>query len=92
MSRIEKIVTDSLNKLKKEKNIKKSLKENDNLLEIFDSFDLVNLILNLEDDIKKNLKIKIQLADENLFDLKKSPLISLKLWKNYVKDLYEKKK
>lgn len=92
MNRIDKIVVDSLNKLKKEKNIKKSLKENDNLLEIFDSFDLVNLILNLEDDIKKNLKIKIQLADENLFDLKKSPLISIKSWKNYVKDLYEKKK
>tara|TARA_B100001057_G_C22650257_1_gene871811 strand:- start:475 stop:753 length:279 start_codon:yes stop_codon:yes gene_type:complete len=92
MNRIDKIVADSLNKLKREKNIKKSLKENDNLLEIFDSFDLVNLILNLEDDIKKNLKTKIQLADENLFDLKKSPLISLKLWKNYVKDLYEKKK
>lgn len=92
MKNINNIIIETLVKLKKEKNIKLSLKDNTNLLNNFDSFDLVNLILNLEDEIKKEFKIKIQLADENLFDLKKSPLKSLRLWKKYVQNLYEKKK
>ena len=92
MKKINDIIIETLVKLKKEKDIKLSLKDNTNLLNNFDSFDLVNLILNLEDEIKKEFKIKIQLADENLFDLKKSPLISLRLWKKYVQNLYEKKK
>ena len=92
MKKINDIIIETLVKLKEEKDIKLSLKDNTNLLNNFDSFDLVNLILNLEDEIKKEFKIKIQLADENLFDLKKSPLISLRLWKKYVQNLYEKKK
>lgn len=88
---IDIVIKNSIKKIAKDLGKKIKLNDNQNLLELFDSFNLVNLIIDIEDEINKNQKIKIQIADENIFDAKKSPLLKFKTWKKFVRDKYEKK-
>jgi acyl carrier protein len=51
--------------------------DNPNLLEVFDSMDIVKLIMLVEEKLEDFTKIYIPLADENTFDLELSSFTSL---------------
>ena len=55
-----------------------------NLIEEVDSFDIVTMLLDIEMKLEDLRGEYISLADENLFDSNKSPLIKWDNWVNYV--------
>jgi galactitol-specific phosphotransferase system IIB component len=57
-----------------------------NLLELLDSMDLVNLIMDLEEALESATGHYIALADENTFDAGTSPFVSLEAWKKFVEE------
>ena len=55
-----------------------------NLLETVDSVLLVGLVVKTEDIVEQSLGRYIPLADENTFDVNKTPFVSAKAWLDYV--------
>ena len=60
--------------------------ENTNFLEVFDSMDIVKLIMLVEEKLEDFTKSYIPLADENTFNRELSSLTSLAKFEAYVKE------
>ena len=70
--------------------INEPLEDSSDILEILDSMDVVNLIMETESLIEEKLGHYIPLANEYSFDLAESPLLELKSWINHVYELSNK--
>ena len=55
-----------------------------NLLEVFDSMEVVRLLMFTEEYLIDNFNIMVQLADEHTFDVSSSPLLSVENWCKFV--------
>ncbi len=64
--------------------IDEEIKDETNLLEILDSMDIVNLIMETESLLEKKLKKYTPLANEHTFDAESSPLTSFKNWIDFI--------
>lgn len=61
-----------------------------NLLSIFDSMDIVALIMETESKLYSVLGRNVSLADEYTFDIQRSPFNTVESWLNFVnKQLHE---
>tara|TARA_B100001248_G_C27373374_1_gene452867 strand:+ start:1280 stop:1579 length:300 start_codon:yes stop_codon:yes gene_type:complete len=70
--------------------ISEPLEDSSDILEILDSMDVVNLIMETESLIEQTLGHYVPLANEYSFDLAESPLLELKSWINHVFEMSNK--
>ena len=60
-----------------------------NILEMLDSMDVVNLIMETESLVEAKLNCYVALANEVSFDAHESPLLSFSSWVNYISSMME---
>jgi acyl carrier protein len=60
-----------------------------NVLELLDSMDIVNLIMETESLVEAELGNYVALANEATFDADGSPLLSFGTWVSYIVDMCE---
>ena len=83
------ILDKALEKTLLENEVKLSITEDLNVLDCIDSFSIVNLLLEIEMGLEKELGKYISIADENLFDGQSSPLLKWEEFKLHVCNLYD---
>ena len=86
LNTVRKIVNESILQVINEAGIDGDFEIDDdtNLLAIFDSMDIVALIMETEAKIYTELGKKVPLADEYTFDSQKSPLNTVDSWVQFV--------
>jgi hypothetical protein len=65
--------------------IDQEINDETNILDILDSMDIVNLIMETESLLEKEVGNYTPLATELTFDADMSPLLSFKSWLNFIK-------
>jgi hypothetical protein len=60
-----------------------------NLFELVDSFTIVNILLESENELELKFGKYEALADERIFDATKSPFLQWSEWVDYVKRVYD---
>ena len=86
LNTVRNIINESILQVLNEADIDREFKidENTNLLTIFDSMDIVALILETESKIYNVMGKKVALADEYTFDSQKSPFSTVGSWIKFV--------
>ena len=64
--------------------LEEELNENSNILDILDSMDVVNLIMETEGILESEYGNYIPLANEETFDLEMSPLLTFNSWVEHI--------
>jgi hypothetical protein len=62
------------------------ISDDENLLILLDSMDIVSLIMDTESEILLKYGINVSLANEFTFDIGKSPLTSFSKWLSFISD------
>lgn len=86
IDKIKELIHQAVNNLKEELDviIDKPVDDYTNFFDILDSMDIVNLIMEIEGMLEKELGAYIPLANEYTFDSENSPLISLIDWAKFI--------
>jgi hypothetical protein len=86
LNTVRKIVNESILQVVNEAEVDSEfeLDDNTNLLNIFDSMDIVALIMETESKIYSVIGKKIPLADEYTFDSQRSPFSTVESWTQFV--------
>ena len=78
------IVYGAISQVINDSEIDVEINKDSNLLDIFDSMDIVALIMETEAKIYSEIGKKIPLADEYTFDVQRSPFCSVECWLQFV--------
>tara|TARA_Y100001958_G_C21043572_1_gene412325 strand:- start:433 stop:732 length:300 start_codon:yes stop_codon:yes gene_type:complete len=86
LNEVHEIVSKAFSNLKKELNVvvEQEIEGSTNILDILDSIDVVNLIMETESLVEDRYGVYVPLANEESFDANLSPLLSVSNWEEHV--------